>query len=110
MTNPMTDPSPLETISERFYNEHQSWNYERIVKYGSLKLRVAIRSNAYNEQSYLRGFAFDPVHLQWNQLVNAPMVKSWKTSYVDDEHKANIERFRVDAMKIFGEMLQIIAD
>ena len=104
----------MDIITERFYNEHQSWIYEKVVKKGSLKLRVLIRRNSYDDQSYLRGYAFDAIHLQWNLLVDRPMkkesAKCYEVSYVQPREKANLKSFQDDAMAVIGEMLQIVAD
>jgi hypothetical protein len=109
----MTHTVDLQIIAERFYNEHQSWIYEKVVKRGPLKLRVLIRRNSYDDQSSLRGYAFDAIHNQWNLLVDRPMnerAKCYEVSYVQPREKANLKSFQDDAMAILGELLQIIAD
>lgn len=61
-------------ISEQFYQANQSWNYELTSRIPSgHKLRVEIRRNAYDEQSYVHGLVFDTIHNKWNVIVTRPI-------------------------------------
>jgi len=107
----------MTEISERFWNSDQSWNFEKIVEHDGFKLRVLIRRNSYDEQSFLRGFALDPVHLQWNQLVHKPILGSrcYDVSYVnrnegsgsDCESRLSCQQ---EATIIIDELLSILHD
>lgn len=68
----------VETISERFYQQSQSWIYDRIVSWDNLseskaRIRVEIRRNAYDDQSYIHGFVYSLTSMQWNLLVTKPI-------------------------------------
>ncbi len=103
-------------IATRFYNQSQSWNYEHICETvrprdsGRLKFRIVIRRNAYDCQSYLRGFVLDPMHLSWNLLVDRPIkgTHCQDVSYVQPEDKANKSAFERDAHEVLRELMQIV--
>jgi len=48
-----------KTISERCWCANQSWNYEHLFTVEGNSLRVSIRRNAYDAQSYARVARFD---------------------------------------------------
>jgi hypothetical protein len=62
-------------ISERCYNQDQSWYYERTAKFEaatqSVKLKVSIRRNAYDHQSHAQVYFWNGQ--QWNLLVDSPI-------------------------------------
>jgi hypothetical protein len=97
----------MTTISQQLYNLDQSWNYEKVVAvHDRLKLRVEIRRNAYDNQSYVRGHAFDPVHLRWNLLVDKPI----STAACKEENyvkKANPSVFEQDAKQVLKELIDL---
>ena len=62
-----------QLISERFYNESQSWHYERILNVDGRKYKVYIRRNAYDSHSYLHGYCFDINTTSWQLLVEQPI-------------------------------------
>lgn len=95
------------TISQRFYNARQSWIYEQIVAIGPRRLRILIRRNAYDEQSYLRGYALDPEKLAWNLLVDRPIegAACKSVSYID---AANQRPFDLDAEDVLKELQAIL--
>ena len=108
----------IETIiSERCYNQDQSWYYERTSKFESpaqsewewlwhrVKLKVNIRRNAYDHQSYAR------VHLwngqQWNLLVDAPISECLckDVDWIDKNAKPSF--FTADCNRLIVEALKI---
>lgn len=98
----------ITKISEQFYNAHQSWNYEVISqRHDGLKLKVSIRRNAYDDQSYVRGYALDPVHFKWNLIVDdcIEFANCAKASYVN-KHE-NAEPFEMDADNVFEKLTSI---
>lgn len=100
----------MKVISARFYNLHQSWIYERIIKVDDHKLRVVIRRNAYDDQSYVRGYALDPVKLDWNCLVDKPIAGAscYSISYVLPVERANRLLFEKDADAVIEELKSIV--
>jgi len=97
----------MDTISERCYNQNQSWNYERTVNVDGTKLRVQIRRNAYDMQSFARVHIWDGSN--WNVVCSRPISEcTCKTiSYVQD--KINDGLFKSDADSILKEAMQIVA-
>lgn len=95
-----------KTISERFYNQSQSWFYERIADSGSHRFRVFIRRNAYDEQSFVRGYVFCSTALQWNLIVDRPIMGAAceASSYVDKGRK---ELYQQDSDNVLNELISI---
>lgn len=94
------------TISERFYNQSQSWFYERIVDSGSYRFRVFIRRNAYDEQSFVRGYVFCSNTMQWNLIVDRPIIGAAceVSSYADKGRK---ELYQQDSDNVLNELISI---
>jgi hypothetical protein len=99
----------MKKISQQFYNAHQSWYFERIVKHGKLKMRVDIRRNAYDFQSWVRGHIFDPVHMRWNLLVDRPIegAKCAGANYVSTFE--DIKPFEADAESVLKELNELVS-
>lgn len=97
----------ISTISERFYNQSHSWNYERTVKIGSRKVRVQIRRNAYDQQSYARTHVW--AGDAWNLVCSRPIseCKCSTVSYVNDG--ATDRLFKKDADSIIEETVEVLA-
>ena len=96
-------------ISEQFYLANQSWNYELTSRSPSgHKLRVEIRRNSYDDQSYVHGLVFDTIHNKWNVIVSRPIgTASCKSaSYVRTTE--DITMFRHDAASVMAEMKEIV--
>jgi hypothetical protein len=93
-------------ISEQFYNLSQSWCYERIIAIDGAKLKVEIRRNAYDDQSYMRGYVLDSSVVKWNLVVNRPIKGSncEPASYVQDRNKVDKSLFVADADSIIEEL------
>lgn len=95
-------------ISTRCYLADQSWYFERVTKFnGGITLKINIRRNAYNDQSYAHVSIWDTVNTQWNIVVEAPISecvcqdidycsKGVTPSYFEADHN----RLLVEAMKI----------
>ena len=96
-------------ISERCYNQDQSWYYERTAKFESptqsVKLKVYIRRNAYDEQSCAL------VHLWsgqgWNLIVTAPISECLckDVDWIDKNVKPSF--FTADCNRLIVEALKI---
>lgn len=66
----MKKPVPISEV--RLENANQSWYYTRDHKYRGELLRVEIRVNHYDFQSYTRVLIFDVVNRKWNHLTSLP--------------------------------------
>lgn len=96
-------------ISEQFYRTNQSWNYESTARTPSGKvLRVEIRRNSYDDQSYVHGLVFDTIHNKWNIIVSRPIATAAcvAASYVREVEK--IAPFWLDAASVIAEMQEIV--
>lgn len=109
----MARPKP-KLISERCYNQDQSWYFERTVKvkneFNERSLRVTIRRNAYDNQSYARVDVWDTSKNVWNRVVNAPITECEckRISYVDNH--ISITVFGTDYSRLLDEALKICWD
>lgn len=99
----------MTRISQRFFNADQSWHFERIVKHGKLKMRVDIRRNAYDFQSWVRGYILDPVHMKWNLLVDRPIegAKCEQANYVRTVE--SVAPFEADAASVLKELTDLVS-
>ena len=98
-------------ISQQFYKQNQSWHYENILDCDGKKLKVHIRRNAYDKQSYLHGYIFDPVASKWNLIVSRPIegANCESVSYTDRKEVVNEGLFVEDSNSIIEELKEIIA-
>lgn len=96
----------IKQISERVYNQDQSWYYERTVSVGSHKLKIDIRRNAYDNQSYGRVHRWDGT--KWQLVVEAPITElnCSVISYVDKGIIAG--NFGRDGDKLLQEAIEIV--
>lgn len=71
-----------KTISESVYNTDQSWYYAATLKRDTAKLRIEIRKNAYEFQSYGTIDLWDGT--KWNRIHRIPgELLNIKRSYVE---------------------------
>jgi hypothetical protein len=109
----MTNPDDTR-IDERLWHAEQSWNYRaihRVPRAGErhLMVRVDIRRNAYDGQSYLRAEVFGDTDLKWNVVDSLPMDKGracYKVVYVHDT--ADIKLFRKDEAELLQMAVAIL--
>ena len=102
----------MKAISTQFFNQDQdqSWVYETIVD-GSPKLRVVVRRDGYDHQSYARGFALDPVHLKWNLLVDhamVPGIQCYEVSHLNKNISSDL--FESTANSVLRELRRIVKE
>ena len=100
-----------EIVSELLYNRSQSWYYTYIEKNDYGKLKVEIRRNAYDEQSYIHGFVFSPKDMQWNLLIDYPLSHFPTIERISYVHmNVQQEPFEIVRQKIVSELLTIIRE
>ncbi len=100
-----------ECVSSRCYKQTQSWWFERILKFTSpvqsFKLRIVIRRNAFDFQSYGHVDMWDGN--KWNNVIDVPIteLESRKVDYVT----LNVtERdFENDCKSLLETALKIVA-
>lgn len=98
----------MKQISELFYNQDQSWHYEKIVRFGNFsRLKVYIRRNAYDNQSFVKGYVLKDS--QWNLIVARPIetARCKETSYLGNS-KGSICLFREDAGDVLDLLIEIL--
>lgn len=93
-------------ITESCYKEHQSWWYRKVVIIDSHKLRVNIRRNAYDEQSYANVERWDGT--KWQVIHDLPITDcACKTvSYVMENITAS--SFAIDADNLISIAMNIL--
>ena len=97
----------MKTISERCYNQSQSWHYKKVIAIGKLTFKIYIRRNAYDSQSYAKVYIYDTIASKWNEIVSAPIMECEceKISYV---HKGvRPSAFVNDACRLLDEAREI---
>ncbi len=93
-------------ISERVYNQNQSWYFKRTVKVGTHKLRTRIRRNAYDFQSSALVERWDGD--KWRNVCSAPIMECEcrRVSYVQNGITA--AHFENDHKRLLKEALAIV--
>lgn len=94
------------TILENCYVANQSWYYEWVGIH-ERKFKVSIRRNAYDEQSWARGFVYDPVGSKWNQIVNNHIKECDCQSVSYDNPHIGRNDFLNDRVRLLEQMLKI---
>lgn len=99
----------ITVISTRVWKADQSWYFEHVVKFEnqrqSVRLKVSIRRNAYDFQSYGRVYFWDGK--QWNRIVDTPLVFLRCKQVSDLDLNVNASAFEVDCERLLGEALKI---
>jgi len=102
----------ITTISTRVFNQDQSWVFQRTVEIKARKnakhtLRINIRRNAYDNQSYAKVERWNGT--EWKNVVNAPITECEckGISYVDLNISAR--HFERDAERLVKEAEAIVA-
>lgn len=99
-------------ISERCWLDDQSWYYELTLRYadprcgGSRRLRVSIRRNAFDTQSYAKVQQWDGA--QWQNVCSRHIseCECKSVSYVDRDVKP--EQFHEDATMLLNDAFLIV--
>ena len=95
--------------SERVYKGSQAWEYEGLYSFARThRLKVHIRRNAYDDQSWARCYRWDGA--KW-QLVGSRTIEECVckgVSYVDPKPEPDI--FRADADTLLAEAVFILGD
>lgn len=94
-------------VNERIWNEKQSWYYESTLTISGRKIKIEIRRNAYDFQSWAIALLFDGN--KWNQIAHIPhpQMKCMHVSYVGN---ASVEDFREDTDALIKEVTMLISD
>lgn len=94
-------------ISERIWNADQSWYFERTVQVGVVKLKVKIRRNAYNDQSYARVERWNGE--EWKIVVTAPITECQCQSLSYVTRGVNLADFEKDYTRLLTEAVKIVS-
>lgn len=91
----------IKRLSEKLYSHDHSWNYETLWTLtrvpASWKVKIEIRRNAYDGQSYGKAMVWSPERLCWNNVAwtAGPSLKCLTLSYVQrvvtEQNKENLE-------------------
>lgn len=96
-----------KVISERVYNQNQSWYFERVTKInGGITLKVSIRRNAYDCQSHAQVHKWNGD--KWEVVVSAPIseCECQSISYVQSGVTKSF--FEADHNRLFMEAVKIV--
>lgn len=62
----------IKTIEETYFKGSQSINYQSIIKFNGKKLKIEIKKDSSDSQSYARISIWSDASLTWNLLNNIP--------------------------------------
>lgn len=103
------------TVEMNFYNQNQSWHMDWIIKLPPsfdggepMRLRACIERNAYDFQSGINGYGFDPAHYRWQRLIHRPIdgASCYVASYVDKHPDKNL--FVEDCCEMFSQLVRLL--
>lgn len=100
-------------ISEEIGTGSQNLNFERIFKIGENKLRISIKSDSYDFQSYARIEIYNPNDYKWNVLHSIHYSKMQTASKLYYKHHRNgtipVSEFQKDIDTLIKVAEQILA-
>ena len=108
--------SALETvISQQISKGRQSMEAERIVAFETndrkIKVRIKIKSDSYDFQSFARAEAFNPQSLEWNPIASIPYSNmKTKTGLVYQQGEVGPGAFEADFNTLLEQTRAIILD
>jgi hypothetical protein len=109
MTATATKKQKRERVEQRAYHgDRQSWNYCAIWKIFGETLRIMIRVNAYDFQSYRVCDIYDRKGKRWYRLCSLPYggMHSAPNSYVKPE--VDMKLFEMDEAELLAEAEKIL--
>lgn len=96
-------------FSSTVWNANQSWNYESLHKIGENAehtVRISIRVNSHEFQSFVKAEIYSPETKQWNEIASMPFPKGryLNVSYINENCKENVFWFDRDQLleKVVG--------
>jgi hypothetical protein len=98
----------MRTIAEQCFEQNQSWMYIYVGEVDGVRLRVEIRRNAYDAQSYAK---IDKWNGEiWNFVHSMPITSCYckRISYVMEN--VTKEDFQADAMTLISVALDIVGN
>jgi hypothetical protein len=72
---------------QRFWQDRQSWNYQFLTKIEDIPVKVSIRRDSYDFQSYARAYVWSDEGMEWRLAASLPyedMDTLDLPAYVDD--------------------------
>ena len=108
MKNEVKDSQSLITESVGFGDQYAI--FERIFSFGDKKLKIAIKSDAYDIQSYARMYIFSPTLMQWNILndIHYSLMATEHKLY-SKKSRVTVANFENDAKKLTDIAKQILS-
>jgi hypothetical protein len=104
----MAKPNKNTTIQHDLFNQGQSWNLVQVVEtVTGQKLRVRIRRNAYDEQSY--GLAELWNGQEWSEVIQRPIMSLKCKSACYTDQCPNTKLFDEDANDLLAKALKVCA-
>lgn len=105
-------------IEPKLYNMDQSWNYETLWELSKGKVRqkvkVEIRRNAYDFQSYGRAYLFSPTDLKWSCVATTagPQLHCLDLSYTTKDilvvTRDHLPALKMDVFRLLSEVGRIL--
>lgn len=95
-----------KVISKSYTQGQQSHEYQEVLSIDDVKLRLFIKRDAYEFQSYAYIEAFSKADLKWNSIHSIPYQEiKMKTSYVSPANAASFKADRDELVRVATELL-----
>lgn len=95
-----------KTISKTYSKGQQSHNYQEILSADGKKLRISIKRDAYDFQSYARVEALGNDEIKWNVIHSIPYTEiKMKKSYVSQASAADFADDRAELLRVAKALL-----
>lgn len=99
----------MKLLSEKLYSADQSWIYETLwdLPAKDHRIKVVIRRNAYDSQSYGRAYLFSASESKWNEVAHTSglKLKCKDASYAMDEQRI-IREYKKQFSQDTNDLLQ----
>lgn len=102
-------------LSQDIFHGNQSWDYQALWIMGdnessALKLRIRIKRDAYDNQSYRLIEVFDHGNSKWNELWTLPFetANCKPINYAIERERLNTELFELDEEELLKKAIAIL--
>jgi len=99
----------MKRLTQKVWNAHQSWYYESLILLeDGTKVKVQIRRNAYDFQSFAQVSFFDQTTFKWREVAETPhpQMKCLNISYV--QRGITAKDFEEDEALLLSEARHLI--
>lgn len=92
----------------RIWKTSQAAHYEQLAKLGKFKIRISIRRDSYDFQSYAVASVFDTAKLAWNNVYTIPYAKMASLKTVNPHGEPVGVNFSADVVDLIAGIQAIL--